>query len=762
MFGVRRVLRARRAALLVPVLAVTGTASLAPAAGAEVIIGPDRIEVGTERARAVLERSPVRLTVQDETGRAVLVQSERRQVPRSFTSYDEEPFGAERLKDAAGYAPFVYEVGSARRQLWTTSHLTGNILWSFRRGRYHAAQAVEQAVQEGDGVRATLSTTEPGRKLVVRIGPDPLAPTGVRVRVTPTPGDGVIAMGDAFRSGTDERFYGFGARHNSMNQRGEALSTWINDQPTGTGVFKGTWKQLAPAQGEKYLTASGQHGTHYPQSLFVSSRPYGFFLDNDEIVRWRMAADHPDAWHVSAAGRSLDYTVVTGAAGEAMRQITQINGRHRLPPAWAQRPSLLRISGVSDWFPPRSGYERKVRNDLAEIEKRKPPIGSYAVEGWARFSPESLQEVRRRLAALDIRMMLYLRGYVSADTAGVEPRKYYYEAKKHGYLIPDRRTGNPVLFGTGYGTPGGLIDFTNPAAVRWWEGRVIELLELGASGFMLDFGEQVVDNMRFHDGRTGAQMHNAYPALMHKITREIADRWSAENPERGPIFIYTRTGSSGRQGAAAHEMANFPGDWTSDWSLYGGLGGQTKDMLNRAVGGAWGFVTDIGGLYDFVTPPLSKELFIRWSQWAALTTFHRLHNSSTRQVRMPWSFDEEAYRLWEDSARLHDRAVPLIQQLWKDASEGGLPPLRPMWLAAPDDPAAGREEQAWMLGDNVLVAPVVTKGARTRRINLPSGCWTYAGDGRDYEGRREVTVPAPLSQLPYFTRCGTTPFDVNR
>lgn len=170
-----------------------------------------------------------------------------------------------------------------------------------------------------------------------------------------------------------------------------------------------------------------------------------------------------------------------------------------------------------------------------------------------------------------------------------------------------------------------------------------------------------------------------------------------------------------------------------------------------------GFTTDIGGYFD-IGPyePTTKELFIRWAEWAALSPMFRLHGSVGTDVHTPWSYDQETVRVYKRLTRLHLRARPLIMRLWRRAVRTGVPMTRPLWLAYPHDAEAAVQDQEWLLGRDILVAPVVEQGASTREVYFPRGCWR--GGGERYQGPRSATVPAPLERLPYFKRCGTRPF----
>ena len=180
---------------------------------------------------------------------------------------------------------------------------------------------------------------------------------------------------------------------------------------------------------------------------------------------------------------------------------------------------------------------------------------------------------------------------------------------------------------------------------------------------------------------------------------------------------------------------------------------------NRAVGGAFGYTTDIGGFFD-VGPyqPTTRELFERWAAWAALSPIFRLHGSVAAGTHTPWSYGPQTTATYKRLLRLHLRARPLIARLMRRAQRTGIPPTRPLWLAFGGDDQAAQQDQQWMLGRDVLVAPVVTEHADGREVYFPRGCWRRAGTGAPIDGPLTRSVPAPPGSLPWFTRCGTRPF----
>ena len=735
---------------------------LAPAAAqGEVSIGPQTITVRAPGAGATVQRSPFQLSFTNAAGETVLSEvANGDQLPLTRSAIDPAP----EPDGATLYAPLAFLVGSVEPQAYTTgsyaAHQTGEYSGDLQAveesGTEYAAREVTGAEPDGEGVRLTVSTNDPGgRTLQVTITPRPTQ-SGEAIAVTATPSEpaGVAAMSDSFASSAGEAFHGFGGRHDALDQHGREFFNWVD-------------QENLPAEPEdpesSDLYPDGPEGAYYVQSTFVSNLGYGFDLETGALSRFSLDAARPESWQVQATAPALEYIVAPGDITQAAAKISAMTGRQPVPPSWALGPMMDRE--VEEPDESAATYQRSVEADLARFEAGRFPISAYRLEGWGFLPEEFVAQTIQRLRAMNIKPLLYFRPFVGEEQIGTEKPGEYATAVADGYVATDG-SGHPFIFTDNFGARAAVLDMTNPATVAWWKQRIDSALDLGAEGFMLDFGEQVLPAMHFADGQTGVQMHNSYPVLVARVTREIVEAYEAEHPGRQIIF-YTRAGYSGDPGSAAYSNFNFPGDEATNWSNASGLPAQTPDMLNRALTGAFGYGTDIGGYLDFFDnvingehvlrlEPTTRELLLRWAEWAALTPVFRLHGAIVHE-HTPWSFPATV-SLYKAIEKLHQSAEGLIEQLWHQADETGVPITRPLYLEYPEDPQAALQTQEWMLGPDVLVAPVVEPSARRRSIYFPAGCWHDPATGETELGPASAEVSASLAQLPFYFRCETHPF----
>ena len=701
--------------------------------------------VSGNNVSAVVETEPFRLFIKDGDGRTVLASIDSQPPVLNPDCHYCEPdlmgeFWSFPPIICDSYYPLHFEIGGPETFDFFDL-LVAEPMQVYRDAKLYFATDVIAVNDSGNGKLFTLETTKDNTTVDVLVAPDP---SGVEaMRISATVNDARAQnISFAFKSSRDEAFYGFGGRRGTLDQKGHALYSWTMDAMAQNAIV------------DKY-SLSRAYG---PQALFYSSEDYAVLVENSELVRFYMGNDREDAWKVNVSSNNAAFVVSAGDYKRNIASITAINGRHRAIPDWAKGLIFAQRSPITLIGDAEPGtYFRDAMAYLQKLTELEIETSGYLIEAWASSANLTGEELERLLAALDrldIKPLTYMRMMLTDDALNTEDPEIYYQAYDNGYM-PTRDDGSPYAYPV-LMAPTSVTDYTNPLALDWWQQRVDKMLALGSGGFMFDFGEQVRPDMHFYNGETGRSMHNKLPVLGNKETARIVDAYEQAHPGRD-IFFFTRANYSGRPGSAAYESAQFLGDNTQSWDADTGLKSVLPDILNRGLGGAYNVTTDIGGYWDLYGVA-DKELFIRWTQLAAFISVFRLHNSPFTPLKTPWSYDDETVQIFKSVLALRKQALPYMNILWKTAAATGMPLWRPMWLAFPADARFRNEMEQFMLGDKVLVAPVLDRGKRTKSVKLPEGCWQYMITSHVYQGGQTVTVDAPLDVLPYFFKCGEMPF----
>jgi alpha-D-xyloside xylohydrolase len=282
----------------------------------------------------------------------------------------------------------------------------------------------------------------------------------------------------------------------------------------------------------------------------------------------------------------------------------------------------------------------------------------------------------------------------------------------------------------------GLVDFTNPDATRWFQRVVRTLLRQGVDAIKTDFGERVPTDVVWHDGTDPEAMHNLYAQLYNAAVFEVL----REERGEGEAVVFARSATAGGQTMPVH--------WGGDNSAtFASMAESLRGGLSLAASGFAYWSHDIGGFEG--TP--DAAVFKRWLAFGLLSSHARLHGSDS--YRVPWEFDEESVDVTRRFLELRLSLMPYLYAAAAQASDSGIPVMRPMFLAFPDDPGARYLDRQYMLGDDLLVAPVFSADGRVE-VYLPAGTWTSLLTGEQVEGRGWRTEVHGFDSLPLYVREG--------
>ncbi len=508
-----------------------------------------------------------------------------------------------------------------------------------------------------------------------------------------------------------------------------------------------------------------QANTQVSIPFLVSSYGYGLIWNNPGVGRVELA-ENRTKWIMEATAQ-LDYVVIAAdRPAEILQRYAELTGHPPIMPDWALGfwQSKLRYES-----------QEEVLGIAREFKRRGLPLDCLVIDffhwtrmGEWRFDPDAFPDPSAMVAELKEMGVTPMVSIWPTVNVNAETHDQMAAA---GYLVQSRRGAmdGSVFFDR---DPAGrnalkFYDATHPGARAFHWGRVRQgYVRHGITAFWLDANEPEMypmfpDNLRYHRG-DGRAVTNAYPVLHQQ---GYAEHMKADGIDDG--LMLSRSAWLGTQ---RHRVVVWSGDVASSFS---DLRRQVRAGLNMAMSGISWWTTDIGGFKGGdIGDPGFRELLIRWFQYGCLCPVFRLHGfrrDAARDARLGhdfsiggadnevWSFGDEATEILTCYLHLRERLKPYLRTQMRTATETGLPPMRPLLVDFPEDPDAAHVDDAFLLGPDLLVAPVLSASALSRAVYLPNGTrWRDAWTNEEYGGGQVVEAAAPLDRIPLFLRGDAT------
>jgi alpha-glucosidase (family GH31 glycosyl hydrolase) len=593
----------------------------------------------------------------------------------------------------------------------------------------------------------SATTSRDGDALVVSMETD-AAPLRARITAVsggvtrvevegPAGADGVRA---GFATKPGERYLGFGERSDAVVRSGGTVENRVTEGP-----FQEVESPFIPVFVPLPGINDRPDATYFPLPWLLSSRGAGFLVRDDAHSLFRLGSP----WRAEVDGARMTFEIFDGPTpAAALRRFTARVGRQ--PPAAA--PFYF-----GPWWQPKGDAAAQLKT------LRAAGAAGSLVQTYTHYLPcgdqqgaEPQQRDRTALFhAAGLAVTTYFNPMICTN---YEPR--YEQAVAAGALTRNP-LGQPYVYRY-QGSTAFLVsqfDFTQPAGRQLYGDLLDEAVGHGYDGWMEDFGEYTPDDARAGDGTSGAAAHNRYVVDYHAAAHAYAT-------ERAPRPL-ARFNRSGWTGAARESQIVWGGDPTTGWG-FDGLRSALRNGLSMGLSGVslWG--SDIGGFFALSQPQTTPELLARWIElgFASGVMRTQANGFALRPSTRAQITDPAVLPIWTRYARLRTQLYPYLAAAERTYDRTGLPIMRALALAFPDDPRAVERDDEELFGPDLLVAPVLDPGATTRRLYLPRGRWidwwrsvTLGADGAPrlhapvvLEGGREVEVPAPLDELPMFVR----------
>ena len=485
-----------------------------------------------------------------------------------------------------------------------------------------------------------------------------------------------------------ERIYGCGESFTSLNKVGQKVNLFVTD-PQG------------PETDQMYK----------PVPFFMSNKGYGVFMHTSAPVTADFGASYIGTTKLFMADEVMDFFFFFGQPKEILDEYTDVTGKAPLPPLWSFGTWMSRIT----YFTQDEGYDvaKKIRENKIPADVIHFDTGWFGVD-WQcdyKFAEDRFSDPAKMVADL-------------------KSQGFHISLWQLPYFTPKNRYFKELVEnGLGVKSPSGslpyedvVLDFTNPATVKWYQDKIAGLLKLGVGAIKVDFGEAApLKNGLYASGRTGLYEHNQYPLLYNKTVADITKEVNGEH------IIWARSAWAGSQ--------RYPIHWGGDAANTNeAMLSTLKGGLSFGISGFPFWSHDIGGFVQS-TP---EELYRRWLPFGFLTSHSRAHGAPPTE---PWLYNEGFTDAFRQSAEMKYKLMPYVYAQAKYCTETGLPMVRALFIEFPDDPGAWLIEDQYLFGNDILVAPMF-ENAKNRNVYLPSGCkWIDYQSGKVYSpGWHEIQV----------------------
>lgn len=522
---------------------------------------------------------------------------------------------------------------------------------------------------------------------------------------------------------------------------GDLENTYMREQ-LGIDVGEllyGTGERFTPfvKNGQSVESYNEDGGTSTEQAyknipFFLSNKGYGVLVNHPERVSMEFGTENVTKTSFCVKGGSLDYFFFNGPTmKDVLMRYTDLSGKPALPAPWTFG-LWLSTSFTTNYD------EETVMSFIDGMLDRGIPLRTFHFDcfwmkgfHWSDFvwdekvfpDPAGMLS---RIKAKGLNICVWINPYIGQESV------LFAEGTEKGYFV---KRPNGDVWQWDMWQPGmALVDFTNPEACKWYQDRLEALLDMGVDCFKTDFGERIPVNCVYHDGSDPEKMHNFYTYLYNKTVYDLLERKRG----KGEAVLFARSATVGGQ--------KFPVHWGGDcWSDYVSMEESLRGGLSLLMSGFGFWAHDIGGFEHTST----ADVYKRWVAFGLLSSHSRLHGSQS--YRVPWLYDEEAVDVVRAFTRLKASFMPYLYKTSIDTSRSGVPTMRSMVLEYTEDRNCWYLDKQYMLGDNLLVAPIFNDQS-IGSFYLPKGTWTDFFTGEVTDGGIWVEKACDYLHLPLMVR----------
>ncbi len=552
-----------------------------------------------------------------------------------------------------------------------------------------------------------------------------------------------------------EHYYGCGETYSEFDLKGQLVRIWVAEHQNVARISTKLIKEKLRGKRPNKTLPFSKYESYYVQPTFTTSNKQYLhaFLDSysefDFTVDGKITLYTEEAPHFQCeSGETYE---------EVSYKLSKLLGRQRKLPDWLYEGGIL---AMQDWTfdgkNTKEGYDGcgNIDRKLSECDAAGIKVNGVWCQDWCgcrctgfgyqvmwnwQYSesqypnlPEKIKEWKER----GVRFLGYINPFIALE------KNIYEEAKAKGYCVKNKDGEDYLVTITTF--PAAMVDFTNPEAYEWYKNLIKKnMIGIGMGGWMADFGEYLPVDSVLYSGEDPATLHNRWPAIWAKMNREAIE----ETGMQDEVFFFTRAGHTG---TIEHSAMMWTGDQHVDWSVDDGLPSVIPATLSLAMSGYGITHSDVGGYTTVMHMTRSKELLMRWEEMNVFSPLWRSHEGNQPSRDVQFDADEELLRQTAHCTAMHASLAPYLKELVEEATEKGCPVMRPIFYHY-DEEAAYTEKSEYLLGRDMLVAPITVEGATSRKVYLPDDVWVHLFTEKQYHGG-VIDVDSEIGCPPVFVR----------
>lgn len=537
-----------------------------------------------------------------------------------------------------------------------------------------------------------------------------------------------------------EQIFGGGEQYNHLNLKGKKFPIWVQEQGVGRG-----WDPISLLTKLKG-TSGSWFTTYFPSPIFLSTMGYAIIIETYSpiIVDFKKKKSVFEIWDNNAKIIIIE--------GKDIQELTKhiriyFNSKHHLPD-WIYGTIIASQGGTE-------ALSKKV--DL--LTQNEVPLSAVWSQDWSgtnrtsfgrqvywnweydKISYKNLPNKIQELNNKGIKFLSYINPFL------IEGSRLYKIAKENDYFVKHPNGDVYNIYVTTF--PAGLIDLTNKDAYNWYKNIIkTNMIALGTSGWMADFGEYLPVDAILFSGEDPIKYHNQYPVEWAKLNYEAIKESGNDD-----IIFFMR---SGYLDSVSYCPVYWAGDQNVNWSKSDGIASVIPAALSSGFSGVDFFHWDTGGYTSLFWMKRTPELFMRWVELSAFSLIMRTHEGNRPEKNIQFNSNEEIFKHFIWMSNVHYSLKNYLKYSVQTSLEENLPITRHLCLNYPEDKESYHQKYQFMLGSDILVSPVISKNTEEKTVYLPPDNWIHLWSTKKYSGQQYIKVKAPIGFIPVFIRENST------